>query len=402
MSYNKIFKSISNVYFSNATSDVNFQENTIEIYNARLTLDVKSVDTATTVTTVEEAIQAVDSTPGYALITTTIISTDFDIIIALSPAVTNIKVDVTSDSSESTVDGVTTSILISKVTIDNIDQHVYADATVIDNSAIVLPEPTYRYLILRHDLIDGYLHGNPGGDYNMTCQEMYSLMNITCVKLSEGIYQTLRQTWIGEKVIEIDKDTAFYGTTFFSEIRPVAKVWEAKTSWYGEKIPTEITSEIVGYILTVMKTFAIEILDTEYERRFLAMRAAGQLEYESWKIQLAEANEWLTHQGADGHVTPFLDYMAITRKIDKTTLANKIVAKSEIYQDKLSQLLVEMQISMSRFNSCDSVWDINILYEDYFGIALPIKQAIELGRTVSADNWNRLPKWSVKGNGYYF
>ena len=61
-----------------------------------------------------------------------------------------------------------------------------------------------------------------------------------------------------------------------------------------------------------------------------------------------------------------------------------------------------LQQLLDKFNDCTTVWDMNILYEDYFGITMPIKEAIALGRTVSDTNWNRLPQWSVKGNGYYF
>lgn len=260
----------------------------------------------------------------------------------------------------------------------------------------------YRHLIMRHDLIANLLHGNPGGDEMMTCQEMYSLFNIICVKMSEGMYQTLRANWPGEEVIELTENEAFYGTQFFGEIRPVAKLWEAKSPWYGEKVPTEITPEIVSYILKVMKVFARESVEQEFERRWLTMRNASDIEVESWRIQQEEAKEWLEFKGANGHKTPFLDYLAESRNYDKTELAEKILAKKEAYQDKLSTMLVDMQKILKQFDNCESVWDINILYEDYFGIGMPHKQAQALGRIVEGTENQRKPEWSVKGNGYYF
>ena len=87
-------------------------------------------------------------------------------------------------------------------------------------------------------------------------------------------------------------------------------------------------------------------------------------------------------KGKDGHKTPFLDYLAAERGYDKTELAEKILAKKEAYQDKLSTMLVDMQKILKQFDDCESVWDINILYEDYFGIGMPHKQAKALGRIV--------------------
>ena len=397
-----VYKSVSDIYFSNAGSGVQFQVDSTTFHSAKIITDISTSDANVSVSTTEILTQASGSVPAFATIVTTVSTIDTNVRIAVNPAVSGNDIDIVTVGSESVANGIPTTTMTSTVSLKTGDLVVYANSTVTDNTNSALQEPAYRYLILRHNLVDGMLHGVPGGDYNMTCQEMYSLMNVTCVKLSEGLYQTLRQGWVQETIIEIDADTAFYGTTFFSEIRPVAKIWEAKTSWYGEKTPTQITPEIVGYILKVMKAFATNIVESEYERRYLTLRNASMLETASWEIQKAEAKEWLVFQGADNHVTPFLDYLATQRSMDKTVLANKILTNAESHQDALSRLLVEMQTLVKKFNNCDSVWDINILYEDCLGIALPVKQAIDLGRTISADNWNRRPEWSVKGNGYYF
>jgi hypothetical protein len=48
-----------------------------------------------------------------------------------------------------------------------------------------------------------------------------------------------------------------------------------------------------------------------------------------------------------------------------------------------------MQKIKKLFESATSIRDINILYEDYFGVLMPSTQAIELGRTVSETDWTR-------------
>ena len=398
------YKSVSNIYFTNASYNTSSADEVL--YTGVLTIKVSSTDANVSVITSEVVVPTDfdNVVAGFVTITTHITAADNNIVADVSPVVSDHSVNISTTGSEvlDNETGAMTTTLVSVITrpIDLLD--IFVESLVTNTSSEIIKEPDYRYLIVRHNLIDGFLHGNPGGDYNMTCQEMYSLMNMTCVKLSEGLYQTLKQSWLQEEVIEIDADTAYYGTTFFSEIRNVAKLWEAKTTWYGEKVPTEITPLIIGYILTVMKIFATEIVENEFERRFLTMRGASLIETESWYLQLAEAKEWLSQQGQNGSITPFLDYLALTRGINKTVLSNKILKNAETYQDKLSTLLVEMQIILDKFKKCDSVWDINILYEDYFGIAMPISMAIALERMVSADDWNRKPEWRVKGNGYYF
>jgi hypothetical protein len=385
------------VYFTSIVDDPYFTANAHTFQSASIVTTTTTSDANVSVVAVENLTQYSDGVDPSCVFTITITTTDKDITIGSTPTITDpsISVNITADESTDANGNFVTvaTIVVTKPGTE----HVFGQTK--NDETDTLQEPNYRYLILRHNLIDGYLHGNPGGDYNMTCQEMYSLLNFTCVKLSEGLYQTLKQTWGKEEIIELDADTAYYGTTFFSEIRPVAKLWEAKTSWYGEKIPTQITPEIVTKILTVMKAFATEAIECEYERRYLAMRGASDFEADTWTIQRTEAEDYTANSNAP---TPFLDTLATRRGIDKSVLIASVLENAQSYESQLANMLVDMQILIKRFQDCTTVKDINILYEDYFGIAMPIKQAIDLGRTISADNWNRKPEWSVKGNGYYF
>ena len=126
------------------------------------------------------------------------------------------------------------------------------------------------------------------------------------------------------------------------------------------------------------------------------------MEVASWEIQKHEAREWLAFKGADGHKTPFLDYLATERAIEKNVLANKILEKAEAYQDQLSTMLVSYQKLLKKFEECDTIWDINILYEDHIGIMLPQSQAIEMGRTKSDTDWDRKPEYEVEAYVFKF
>ena len=283
-----------------------------------------------------------------------------------------------------------------------------------------------KYLIIKQSVMDPqfFMEENAYDD-RFIFKELYDLLNVSCIEISTEMYGIHSKTWNG-KYIEISEDTAKLGSTLFSEVRETAKLWEVSGlaapgltgnenpevyEQYPEvtakKVPTDMnevrgTMTIKEHVLLFMKTFAKEIIEEEYQSRFLAMRDTCELESASWEIQKHEAREWLTNAGLNGSVTPFLDYLATERGEDKTVLSNKILQKAEAYQDKLSTMLVAMQKLKKQFKNSTSIKDINILYEDYLGVMMPTTQAIELGRTLSTTDWARKPEYEVMANEFNF
>jgi hypothetical protein len=394
-----VYTTKSLVIFSDSVDDAQTQEQLSSPSDGvTLTITTTTVDPNVVIATTETITQANTGAAPSVILVTTITTNDANVVVGTNSTKSNASIIMTTNGVESNDAGgnlITT--VTTLVTKPGSTEELFTETNT--TSSVQPAEPTYRYIVLRQQLVDGMMHGAPGGDPAMTCNEMYSLMGMCCMQMSEGMYQTLLPTWTKEKIIELDPETAYYGSTFFSEIRATAKVWEAKTSWYGEKTPVQITPQIITYILTMMKAFANELIHYEFERRFLTMRDASDLEAASWQIQREEATAFLANSSA---TTPFLDFLAQENNTDKTTMANNIIAAANTYHANLAQLLIQEQQLLDKFNACTTVWDINILYEDYFGIAMPIKEAIALGRTISDTDWNRLPQWRVKGNGYYF
>ena len=262
-------------------------------------------------------------------------------------------------------------------------------------------------------------------DDRFVFKELYELLNVSCIQVSSQMYSIHSKTWNG-KYVEISEDTAKLGSSLFSEVRDTAKLWEVSGlespgltgnenpevyEQYPEvtakKVPTDMnevrgTMTIKEHVLVFMKAFAKEIIEEEYQSRFLALRDTCELESASWEIQKHEAREWLTNAGLNDSKTPFLDYLATERGEDKTVLSNKILQKAEAYQDKLSTMLVAMQKLKKQFKNSTSISDINILYEDYLGVMMPTTQAIELGRTLSTTDWARKPEYEVMANEFNF
>ena len=257
------------------------------------------------------------------------------------------------------------------------------------------------YMIIGDHVLDTKLFDSTHQDPAMYCEDLFDLFNVKCVAMSRHLYDTLVYTWPREKITYITESMAINGRTFFADYRAAAKVWVPNTDHIpygpdgispsenlgaGYKKEVEMTDEIVKDVRDFMYLFAKETVEDEFERRFLAMSPSGTLERETWEIQKHEAREWLTYQGADGHKTKFLDYLAESHGRDKTELANRILEKAEEYEDQVAELLVQQQKILADFNACQNVWDINIQYERYFGLAIPGKQAQAMGLTQGPDS----------------
>lgn len=249
-----------------------------------------------------------------------------------------------------------------------------------------------KYILVRTGILDSQMISQGGGDENLHCAELFHVHDVSCLEISDLLYTTLRTGW-DTRVIELDYNTAYWGSVFFSEIRTVGKIMEpSKGPWTPSvKVPVEITPELTGYIVSFMKTVAIEILNQEFDRRYTTYLGTSLVEKESWEIQKHEAREWLTYGDSEEHRTPFLDYLAEEQGVDKTALATKILEKAENYADRLSDMLVVYQRLIKEVKSKTTVWDLNIFFEDYLGVMMPDTQAVQIpGRTVSETDATRV------------
>jgi len=254
-----------------------------------------------------------------------------------------------------------------------------------------------KYLIMKQSDINDFLHGDGHGDPNLICTDVYSLYDISCIRISDTLYNSLRPLF-KSKAQEISEEVAYYGPGLFSDIRPVAKLWEAGQDHYSKiKVPVEVTPEIESMVTEFMYKFAKAIIESEFDRRYEEVANSSKFELASWEIQKHEAQEFLNNP--ETAVTPFLDYIAIEREFDKTELANKILEKSEKWHDDLSTQLVKFQKLVKEFQAARKIWDMNLLYEKYFGILMPNKQAIELGLQ-NPETWERTTEVKINEFGF--
>lgn len=247
-----------------------------------------------------------------------------------------------------------------------------------------------KYLILEDRVINPHMVGTVSGDEHTYVNEIYSLYNVTCVEMSETLYHALLPMLHG-KIIELDEETAKWGATMFGDHRDVIKIFEADSEGYpGIKIPTEVTPEMNQRTLNFMRRMAQEIIELEWNRRYLAFRDASEIEVASWELQAHEAREVLFKEG-NGY-TPLLDTLAQESGRTREEMAQKIIEKHEQYKDRLSEMLVKFQKMNKEFDDVKSVWDMNLIFEKYLGVQLPTRQAYDMGLFVSEDDWTRVDK----------
>jgi hypothetical protein len=266
--------------------------------------------------------------------------------------------------------------------------------------ALTQADYSFKYIIIHEDAIRPFYEDGLSGDWNMFCRSEYTLMGLVCVKISAGLLETLRPS-LGRSFEEVPAIEAIHGIQFFSEIRDEISIFESSPeihyTWAmddessslgvstspapsGTKVKRAMTSDEIANTVSFMYKFGKEIIEQEYSKRLKYVKNVSELESATWEIQKHEAREWLSYGDDAAHVTPFLDYISTERSFDKTTLSNKILEKAEEYQDRLSTMLVTSQKILKKFEACTTVKELNVLYEDYFGIMMPTDQAVELGR----------------------
>ena len=275
-----------------------------------------------------------------------------------------------------------------------------------------VPDAKLRYIIVPEEDIKHYVTGGGFNDKNFLCESKYNLLGLTAVEISDTYLETIRPM-LGRSFEEITKDEFYFGTVHFGEIRNTVKVLKTADGVIWDWTPAipddewkqaiDFSQEMKDFTLSFMKKYAKEIIENEYSKKLKFIKNVSELEAATWEIQKHEAREFLTYGEDDpAHVTPFLDYIAIERSFDKTTLSNKILEKAEEYQDRLSTMLVTSQQLLKKVEVCTTIWDLNIVYEDYFGIMMPTEQAEELKRIDKGIKEDGEIDYNRKGNRMAF
>ena len=183
---------------------------------------------------------------------------------------------------------------------------------------------------------------------------------------------------------EISEDIGRWGLKHFGEIRAVVKVTDEDplsdddlyaVSQQGPKTAIELPQERIDATIQFMKLSAKLIIEDEYDRKFLSLKAEdSKLEQYFWNAQVTEANN------LEGE-TPLLNSIATAKGIAVSDVAASVLAGNKAFNEKALALYDAMVALKQKFTDCATIKELNVLWEDYLGVPMPEAQAIELGNT---------------------
>lgn len=218
--------------------------------------------------------------------------------------------------------------------------------------------------------------------HETTYHVTFNFYSISVVRMKRDIFETLKSGL--KRYIEFTEKELHDGINYQGEIRSYSKDYEGFMNDDGtinyKKVKNPLQQAKLDNAISFMAKMAILVIEREFELRFKNFKNCHDVEQESWAYQVPEARDLLRNPEAK---TPFLNMLAITRGIDKTVLAKKVIKNHDKYVVEYAALLGKYHAIKSQFKHCDNMWDMNILYEDYLNVGMPFAQAEKMGRVDS-------------------
>ena len=182
---------------------------------------------------------------------------------------------------------------------------------------------------------------------------------------------------------EVSEDVGKWGVKHFGEVRAVVKVTDddplSEDDDYAlEQLPdgrtkVELPQARYDAAIEFMKTAAKLIIEDEYDRKFLTLKAEeSKLEQYLWDTQITESNN------LEGE-TPLLNSIATAKGITVSEVATSVLAGNKTFNEKVQALYDAMLALKQEFKSCATIKELNVLWQKYMGVPMPYTQMVEEG-----------------------
>ena len=182
---------------------------------------------------------------------------------------------------------------------------------------------------------------------------------------------------------EVSEDVGKWGVKHFGEVRAVVKVTDddplSEDDDYAlEQLPdgrtkVELPQARYDAAIEFMKTAAKLIIEDEYDRKFLTLKAEeSKLEQYLWNTQITESNN------LEGE-TPLLNSIATAKGITVSEVATSVLAGNKTFNEKVQALYDAMLSLKQEFKSCATIKELNVLWQKYMGVPMPYTQMVEEG-----------------------
>jgi len=214
-----------------------------------------------------------------------------------------------------------------------------------------------------------------------TANLIFNQYGVTVFSISEEWVRDLNK--LSGSYEEVSEDIGKWGTKHFGEVRAVVKVTDedplSEDEEYAlEQLPdgrtkVELPQERYDAAIAFMKVAAKLIIEDEYDRKFLTLKAEeSKLEQYLWDAQITEANN------LEGE-TPLLNSIATAKGIAVSEVASSVLAGNKTFNDKVKALYDSMLALKQEFKSCATIKELNVLWQKYMGVPMPIFQMEEMG-----------------------
>ena len=212
-----------------------------------------------------------------------------------------------------------------------------------------------------------------------TANLIFNQYGVTVFSISEEWVRDLNK--ISGSYEEVSEDIGRWGTKHFGEVRAVVKVTDddplseddeyALEQLEDGRTKVELPQERYDAAISFMKVAAKLIIEDEYDRKFLTLKAEeSKLEQYLWDAQITEANN------LEGE-TPLLNSIATTKGITVSEVAKSVLAGNKTFNEKVQTLYTAMLALKKEFQDCTTVRQLNVLWQKYMGVAMPYAQMLE-------------------------
>ena len=216
-----------------------------------------------------------------------------------------------------------------------------------------------------------------------TAQLTFNQYGVTVFSIDEDWVRDLNK--LSGSYEEVTEDVGRWGVKHFGEVRAKVKVTDedplsedddyALEALDDGRTVVEMPQERYDAAIEFMKVAAKLIIEDEYDRKFLTLKAEeSKLEQYLWDAQITEANN------LEGE-TPLLNSIATAKGIAVSDVAASVLAGNKAFNEKALALYDAMVALKQKFTDCATIKELNVLWENYLGVPMPEAQAIELGNT---------------------
>ena len=216
-----------------------------------------------------------------------------------------------------------------------------------------------------------------------TAQLTFNQYGVTVFSIDEDWVRDLNK--LSGSYEEVTEDVGRWGVKHFGEVRAKVKVTDedplsedddyALEALDDGRTVVEMPQERYDAAIEFMKVAAKLIIEDEYDRKFLTLKAEeSKIEQYLWDAQITEANN------LEGE-TPLLNSIATAKGIAVSDVAASVLTGNKAFNEKALALYDAMVALKQKFTDCATIKELNVLWENYLGVPMPEAQAIELGNT---------------------